>query len=191
MAVLDPGAVRNGLRHDGDGLTDNAIRYIQGKRDAADVPIADKPGILALGYNGGGDTPVETDKYALVWAAILGGTRHIRLVGTNQDPDASFNEDGTGDAVLMSGNGTTLVQIKHVPAVTKFGAGLSIAHGLTTALAVFTQIETDGAAPAATDTCAVFTTINGANIDYDCYEEDFITASASAMGGIDFLVIGI
>ena len=183
---------RRGVRHDGDALTTSpaGIRHIRGVQDKDGVPTADKPAILALDYNGGGGTPVASDSYVLAWAAVLGASRHLRISGVNDDPD-TLNEDADGFPCVIGEPAATLVKIKHLPAVTKFGIDLTIAHGLSTALAVFVQIETDSAAPAATDTCAVFTKINGANIEYDCYEEDFVTASATAMGGIDFLVIGI
>ena len=90
----------------------------------------------------------------------------------------------------MSGNNTTLVQIKHLTAAAVQGEGLTIAHGLTTALGVMATIATvSGADPLAAGAGAiVHAKINGANIEYDIFHDDGVASSVNAR--VDFLVFG-
>ncbi len=72
------------------------------------------------------------------------------------------------------------------------GAPNTLATGLATPLAVFASINSDGVAPAATDTAVVYAEITGTDIVYECYRADGLADATTSMAkGISFLVFGI
>ncbi len=185
-------AKRSGLRRDGDGITYNAIRHIRGVQTSARVPSTDKPGILAMDYNG--LAAAATDNYVLLWPAELGGTKHLRISSTDNDDPDTINEDADGLPLMTSQQAATVVTqtVLTVTGAAATGAANTLATGLTTPLAVFANINSDGAAPAANDTAVVYAEITGTNIVYDCFKADGTTAATTSMAkGLSFVVFGI